>query len=547
MPTPLKQPVPPVTEVTFGNANKSLQYLDVVSLKISHSVNQIAHATVVFCAPNSAIADLKDQERDVAACRPGTKVQIKVTGASGVGKAAEVIFSGLVAKQVCSLSKEGTVMTLTLKHPLQSLMASHRSQLFEKKSDQDVVRAILKEHEISLGAAAGMTIKHPQLIQVFCSDWQFIKSRVHANEVWLIPTVKGVDIIQPKLAAKADYTIKAKDERKTSELLSIGEWVFNGDQQAKKIEIAAWDIEKQEMSRTLDASALELGNGGFDPKQLDALSKQTWDLRYSLPLPSEEQTALAKSRLLAQQMHGIQARFSVEGSTAYTLGGTLAISGFGKHFDGSGIVTEVYHYMDKGIWCTTLALGQSNLRDVDVAPLPTISGLHIGVIDNYEKDPENLDRLRVRIPALNLKEKAIWARFSTPYASKEGGLCLYPEVGDEVVLGFFEKDPRYPVILGSMHNPKNKAPYAPSKANRQKGLVFKKDKQIYQLLFDTQEGSATLQSDKDELVMKKGVTLKTEQDTAVNAKNVEIQAKQKLNAEGKQGVAIKGANIDLSR
>ncbi len=526
MPTPLKQSTPPLTEVTFGSANKGLKYLDLISLKISHSVNRIAKATVVFIAPNSALADLKDQEQDVAACRPGTKAQIKVTGTAATGKASEVLFAGVVTKQVCSLSREGAVLTLTLKHPLQSLTASHRSQLFEKKSDQDVVRAILKEHSVNLTAVAGMTVKHPQLIQLSCSDWQFINARVHANGVWLIPTPKGAEIIEPKLAAKADYTINAKDSGNHTELLSIGEWVFDSEQQAKKIEIAAWDVGKQAMSRTIDAQAIALGTGGLDVKQLDVLNKQTWELHYSMPLPSEEQTALAKSRWLAQHMQGIQARFTVVGSTAFALGKTLSMTGFGKHLDGSGIVTEVYHYMDKGVWSTTLTLGQSNLREVDIAPLPTISGLHIGVVDKYEKDPDNLDRLRVRIPALNLKDKAVWARFSTGYASKEKGLCLYPETGDEIVLGFFDKDPRYPVILGSMYNPKNKAPYPPSEENQQKGLVFKKGEQTYQLLFDTKEGSATLQSDKDELVMKKGITLKTEQDAVLNAKNAKLKTEQ---------------------
>ncbi len=562
MPTPLKQSTPPLTEVTFGSANQGLKYLEVISVKISHSVNRIAKATVVFAAPNSALADLKDQEQDIAACRPGAKVQIKVSGTSGTGKVSEVLFVGVVSKQTCLLSREGAVVTLTLKHPLQSLTASHRSQLFEKKSDQEVVQAIFKEHSINLSVGAGMKVKHPQLIQFSCSDWQFINARVHANGVWLVPTPKGAEIIEPKLAGKADYTIKAKDSKTNGELLSVGEWIFDNEQQAKKIEIAAWEVEKQAMSRAIDAQAIALGSGSFDAKQLGALNKQSWELHYSMPLPSEEQTALAKSRLLAQHMQGIQARFTVAGSTAYALGKTLSMEGFGKHLDGSGIVTEVYHYMDKGLWSTTLTLGQSNLRDVDIAPLPTISGLHIGVVDKYEKDPDNLDRLRVRIPVLNLKDKAVWARFSTDYASKESGLCLYPETGDEIVLGFFDKDPRYPVILGSMYNPKNKAPYAPSKENQQKGLVLKKGKQTYQLLFDTKEGSATLQSDKDELLMKKGVTLKTEQDAtvkakkmtlqaeqdaALKAKSVALQAEQKLDAQGRQGVTIKGMSIDLSR
>ena len=54
------------------------------------------------------------------------------------------------------------------------------------------------------------------------------------------------------------------------------------------------------------------------------------------------------------------------------------------------------------------------------------------------------------------KAMGVWARMAHVYATEDCGFVFYPEVGDEVVLGFFDDDPTYPVILGSLYSSKRK-------------------------------------------------------------------------------------------
>jgi uncharacterized protein involved in type VI secretion and phage assembly len=46
-----------------------------------------------------------------------------------------------------------------------------------------------------------------------------------------------------------------------------------------------------------------------------------------------------------------------------------------------------------------------------------------------------------------------------------------PEIGDEVVLGFLDHDPRQPVLLGMLHSSAHAAPLAPSNDNHEKAFV----------------------------------------------------------------------------
>ncbi|WP_459613983.1 phage baseplate assembly protein V [Dickeya oryzae] len=55
----------------------------------------------------------------------------------------------------------------------------------------------------------------------------------------------------------------------------------------------------------------------------------------------------------------------------------------------------------------------------------------------------------------------LWARLASYYASSGIGAQFMPEVGDEVILGYFNNNPSDPVILGSLYSSKNPPPVTP--------------------------------------------------------------------------------------
>jgi Rhs element Vgr protein len=548
-------------ELLFGSAQQPLSYLQAVWLDTKLTVNQVPSATVVLSAPGGISADLKALSDDAERCEPGTKVVINIKSSTS----RDVLFSGIVQQQSYSTQVGRSELTLKLRHPLQKLVATHRSQLFEQMSDKQVLQQLLQDHEISEGKSlSGLAVEHPQMVQFDCSDWQFIKARLNANGVWLLPEVDGgVSVKLPAVSnAKAQHTLNQSQTTAqtgvTEPLIIEAYWQFNGMEQPGKLAVTSWDIKQQAMSQNTRATSSALGVDGLDPGRFVMSDQQQWLLTSSLSLLQNESKALADSRYLALQAKGIQACFTLAGDAAYHLGETLALSGFGTHFNGKGVISSVQHKISRGTWRTVVKLGQDGLNDIDEPLLPSITGLQVGIVEDYEEDPDSLNRLRVKVPAVG--DKSLWARFAMPYASKDSGLCLYPEPGDEVVLGFFAEDPRYPVILGSMHNPKNTAPFAPSQTNNKKGLVFVKDDNTRQLLFDTDEGSLLLQYDKDHLSLKKGIELRADQDIEVSGSNVKVSAAKNmmlksdnklevgaktLSATGNDSVKVKGNAIEL--
>jgi uncharacterized protein involved in type VI secretion and phage assembly len=91
------------------------------------------------------------------------------------------------------------------------------------------------------------------------------------------------------------------------------------------------------------------------------------------------------------------------------------------------------------------------------------------VVTVLENDPENEFRIKVKVPLINNDDEGVWARLATADAGNDRGIVIRPEVGDEVILGFINDDPRDAVVLGSLHSSKNAAPVPSKDDNHIKG------------------------------------------------------------------------------
>ncbi|MFN8395712.1 MAG: phage baseplate assembly protein V [Bacteroidia bacterium] len=53
-------------------------------------------------------------------------------------------------------------------------------------------------------------------------------------------------------------------------------------------------------------------------------------------------------------------------------------------------------------------------------------------------------------------------------------MLFWPEVGDEVIVGFLNDDPRAAIVLGSLYNSPNPPIYPHDAKNPKKGLITKR-------------------------------------------------------------------------
>jgi uncharacterized protein involved in type VI secretion and phage assembly len=84
-------------------------------------------------------------------------------------------------------------------------------------------------------------------------------------------------------------------------------------------------------------------------------------------------------------------------------------------------------------------------------------GVVIGIVTNNQ-DPNNMARVRVKLPWLSDDNESWWARMAVPMAGPSRGAYFLPEVDDEVLVAFEHGDVRSPYIVGALWNGKDAPP-----------------------------------------------------------------------------------------
>jgi uncharacterized protein involved in type VI secretion and phage assembly len=98
---------------------------------------------------------------------------------------------------------------------------------------------------------------------------------------------------------------------------------------------------------------------------------------------------------------------------------------------------------------------------------PTFFGVYPAWVTDLV-DTKGLGRIEVSFPFLGKDGNdavRAWATLCTPYADKDQGLCILPEVGSQVLVAFEAGSFYRPYIIGSAWNGKAALPHAAEKPN----------------------------------------------------------------------------------
>jgi uncharacterized protein involved in type VI secretion and phage assembly len=288
-------------------------------------------------------------------------------------------------------------------------------------------------------------------------------------------------------------TVSEKSELKISYGKDLIDLDLNVDStyQYKEVKASHWNPTKQALEAATGKKPKVNKHGDLDSAKTSKVIEPKEMLLTSPEVTKETVQAWADAVYQKGHLSRVRGTIKFYGSAKPVIGKTIELFGLGKHFVGDGYVSKVSHTIEKGQWVTEVALGldpqpylEANLTANSLPAggmLPGIYGLHHGIVKKIKADPDGEFRVQVNIPIIDEKKgDGIWARMAHYYASEECGFVFYPEVNDEVIVGFFNNDPSFPVILGSMYSSKRKITtaekHAPGDPNQFKAISLQKGK-----------------------------------------------------------------------
>lgn len=502
--------------------------LDLTRIDIIREVNRIPTAKLVlidskrdaemFPASNSGFFD------------PGQSIEIKLRYADSK-EPEKTVFKGIVLCHHIKAGPAGTLLSLELKDPAFKLTTIRKSAVYLNKTDTEIISDIIKEarndekkNGITPPAIAAPKIapgirlyRHKEIARYYCTDWDFMLSRADINGLLTVADDGEISIREmPDLNLPQKHTF----ELGIAPLILDFEMETNFKYQYNSVQSTAWDIKEQKLifpKKAKDFKIKQAGNLNAD-RISKAVGGYGYELRQCGEAEEKEMQAWADAKMAKSRMAMVKGRITAKGNAGYKIGDIIKIARVSDMFDEKTMISGIRHTINPETgWQTHVQFGISPYwfsenEDIPDTPasglLPPVGGLQIGIVDKFEYNSQY--RVKVKVPILG--DEPIWARLSQADAGDKRGLFLRPEPGDEVILGFFNDDPRQPVILGSLYSTgKHKIPgdFTVDKNNETKGLVTKNGVKLH---IDEKKGACTVTVEtpgKNRFILKdgQGITL----------------------------------------
>lgn len=540
-----------VTVLSGGEPIKSAYEL--LSVHVNYEVNRIPYAELVLFDGDAA--NRKFAISDTGVFEPGKEIEIKLRYEND-STSEKTVFKGLVVTHGVSVEQTASTLTVAIKDAAVAMTQGKNHCVFTKMTDNEIIKKIIGLHGLKTGTIDGTQPQYTEIVQYACSDWDFILSRAESNGL-LIKVREGT---VSALSIKSPGAPKATLESGVNEIYGF-DIEAGSEGQYAKISGTAWDAKNQQNIQVNKADNLNLTPGNLSSQKLaNSLGGKDYSLATSAQLSQAELTAWAAGKLARTQLSLIRGRVAVPGRTDIALLDTLEIKGIGQRFNGKALVTGIGHRVTVGSWVTDIQFGLADqwLLHNDGASslpasglLPGISGLHIGLVLELGEDPDKELKVKVQLPMLKQDANTLWARLGSPDAGKGRGYFFRPEVGDEVVIGFVNDDPRQAIILGSLYSSKNSSPERfgkPDDKNIGKGIASKKGMVIgfdddKTIVYIETPGKNTIKLDDDG----KKIQLDDQHGNSIimDENGITLKSAKDFKVEAGGNVEIKGAKVDI--
>jgi len=539
----------------------------VASVDTWSRVNRVPRAQVVLYDGNPAQSTFPISSAE--AFLPGSKVRIS---AAYDDRAPSLIFSGEVVKQGIEIDEAGASrLVVEVTDPAIRMTLARRSAVFTKIKDSALIAGLIGDNQLTATVKA-TTVELPEVVQYYASDWDLMLTRAELNGFVVIAEGGALAVAPPDTGADPVLTVKYGES-----VLDLRAELDASTQLASSaVKSFTWDPATQKVVEAGPGS-VPVKEQGDAKSSSEAMAKvfavKTFAQQTGAPVEEASLQGWSSAELLKSRLSKVRGWVRFQGSAKVKPGVTLELQGLGTRFNGTAWVSGVHHNLSQGQWLTTADFGLSAKWFAAEAPaieapeasgqLPGIQGLQTGIVKKVGQDPGGEFRVQVNLPLVgDARTALVWARLSTLYAGNQVGAFFYPEPEDEVIVGFMNDDPRFPVVLGSVYSKKLAPPLVPDDKNDRKAIVTRGKLEIgfddkdsvleiktpkHTIRLDDKTGEVTIvdASNNRVALSKGGIALESDKNVSVSAGgNVTIEAKANLTLKAGGTAALEGAMVN---
>jgi Rhs element Vgr protein len=534
--------------------NASYQILSITVLK---EINRLPSAKIVLRDGDASKQDFEISNTNDFV--PGKTIKIDM-GRDGTD---EQVFKGIIVKHAIKIKENGnTELQIDCRDEVVRMTIGRHSRYYKDMKDSEIFDQLIGNYKGLTSDAEVTNLSHKELVQHHISDWDFMLLRAEANAALVMVNDGKVTICKLKTngAPVLDVQYGSSILELEAEMDMRSQWPM--------VVATSWDYKGQQLfsaETNTVSNFTELGNISGNTLS-DSNIAGPYQMHHSGHLQEQELQSWADGLMLRSRLSKIRGSAKFAGFAAIKPGDIVTLGGLGDRFNGSTPVTAVCQEIVGGSWDTRIQFGldagryafvYNDLHDAPAGGLVgAVNGLQIGIVTELENDPDEQDRIKVRIPVINNNEDGIWMRLACMDAGKDRGCFFRPEIDDEVIVGFINDDPREAVVLGMLNSSAKPAPLRAQNANHEKGITTRSKMHIHfndetkTITIDTPAGNKiTLdESGKQIQIMDQNsnkITMLPDGIKLESMKEIMIKAGTALTIEAETTMSLKAPNISV--
>lgn len=301
----------------FCNGKALGDAFELVSAHVRLELNRIGKATLRFNA-----GDMDKQtfdESDSDSFKPGTAIRID----AGELNDLKTLFDGIILDTGIRIGKgHRSLMTVECRDNAYAATQVRKNRIFEKKKDSDMIEEVLSAY--GKVSADSTDYQHPDMVQYYCTDWDFALSRADACGMFILTTGSDIKAFKPTAGALPVLTVTYGND-----LIDFDGGLSASDQ-FSGYDAVSWNPSEQKSVKE-SASVPKLNKqGDLEPENIAAADNML--LQTDAPADSKVLKVWADSMALKAGLARYHGSFSFYGAAEAVPGCIIELKGLGRRF-----------------------------------------------------------------------------------------------------------------------------------------------------------------------------------------------------------------------
>lgn len=506
----------------------------------------------------------------------GSKVKISVPGPGGSG--TEVLIEGEVTAMEAEYDAVGSRAVVRGYDGSHRLHRGRVTQTYQNVKDSDIAGTVARRAGLQAGTIDDSQTTHDHVSQVNVSDWDFLRAR--AGEIGFEVAVSEGKLHfrkpSPSQGAPSQGDFQSSDPLQLvfgSDLLEFRPRVSSSEQ-VKDVKVRGWDPKgKQAVIGSAPAGTTSVQLPATPAALAEKFGGPTY-VAVDHPLSTQREVD-ATAKAVAEQIGSAAAEAEgvARGNPRLKAGSAISVGVVADDFVGRYTLTHTRHVFDVHGYRTRFEVSGRQDRSLlglvangalqSSAAGPPVYGVVVAQVTNND-DPDKRGRVKLKFPWLSDTYESDWARMMQTGAGPDSGVSFLPEVNDEVLVAFEFGDVRRPMVIGGLHNGRDKPKLGDGLLDngkvKRRGVVSRKGHRLVFLDDPGKSGVALITSNgnirislnetKNEIhVFCQGkVRIEAQDDVSIKSqKNVSIEAGAQLGMKGSSGAKLESsAAVEVS-